>query len=170
MIMTSLSLIEPRTPNLSSLRIALRRWLHHWTPVPIAQWRYCWVISGFILALRCASEASSPIVFGSPASRVNEIKNAELTSSRIEGRQLDFWFGPELFGHVQSRSEVLSLGFGDPLKPLQIVQLRFNLVIGAVEPVSFVSRPVNTERSANSVPKLFGSQFVLARKKFDTFC
>ncbi len=101
---------------------------------------------------------------------MNEIKNAELTSIGIEGRQYDFRPGPEFLGHVQSRNEVLHLGFGDPLKPLQIVQLRFNLVIGAVEPVPFVSRTVNTEWSANSITKLFGSQFVLARKNFDSIC
>ena len=62
---------------------------------------------------------------------------AELASIWVVGRQLDFRSETRLRRHFETSNEVQHFGLRDLPEPLEVVQLRLDLVVGTVEPVTF---------------------------------
>ena len=61
-------------------------------------------------------------------------------------------------------------GFCDLPHSLQILQLRFKMIVGTVKPVPPSGGAMDAQRPANGITKFVWAELILARKHLDSFC
>src|ERR1700688_4456971 len=113
--------------------------------------------------------ATRPVVPGSLARRPNMIENVELRARGVVWRQLYFWLGTKLFRHFESMNETVHLGLRDLSQALQVVELRIEPVVRAIEPVAPSGSTMDSERPPDSIAEFVRAELILARKYLDSF-
>jgi hypothetical protein len=97
------------------------------------------------------------------------IENAELWARGIVWRQLYLWLGAKFFWHFESIDEPSYFALRDLSQALQILQLRIESVICAIEPVASSGGTMNSERPPDSIAEFVRAELILTRKYFDSF-
>src|SRR5579859_1197787 len=131
--------------------------------------RDCQVVSTVVAALLCTGRALGPVISRPLMYGSDMVQNAKFPPRGVVRRQLNLRFGPEFLGHFEARDEADYLSFCDLPQALQIVELRFQLVICAIEPVSFLGCSMDAQRPANGVTKFVWPELILARKDLNPF-
>src|ERR1700676_121381 len=97
------------------------------------------------------------------------IQNPEFVPCRIVRRQFDSWLRAELVWHFETSDESRHLSLCDPAQPLQVLQLRFQLVAGPIKPIPLSRSPMYTQWCAHSIAKFLRTDSVLPWKHLNSF-
>src|SRR5579863_2534428 len=104
----------------------------------------CQVISAVVAALLCAGGALGPVISRPLTCGSDMVQNAKFPPRGVIRRQFNLRFRAEFLGHFEASDEPNHLGFCDLSQALQVVELRFHLVVCAVEPVPLYGGPMDS--------------------------
>src|ERR1700680_2936459 len=113
--------------------------------------------------------ATRPVVPCTLGRRPDVIENAKLRSSGIVRRELNSCLRTKLFWHFESINEPAHLGLCYLSQALQVVELRFEPVVCAIEPVAPSSGTMDSERPPDSIAEFVRAELILTRKDLDSF-